>query len=95
MACENDKCDEYGMHHEYKDGIEVSKCQYCKFDIMCLTMGVEDAMQKAILWDLVELMIAYNEKDPFIDGMKGFLHKWCPPLLPCPRSSLIADPEKT
>jgi len=30
MACENDKCEKYGMHHEYKDGVEVKKCQFCK-----------------------------------------------------------------
>ncbi len=32
MACENDKCEKYGMHHEYKDGVEIRKCQFCASD---------------------------------------------------------------
>jgi hypothetical protein len=32
MACENDKCEKYGLHHEYKDGIEIKKCHACKKD---------------------------------------------------------------
>jgi hypothetical protein len=32
MACENDKCEKYGMHHDYKNGVEVRKCQFCESD---------------------------------------------------------------
>lgn len=32
MACENDKCDKYGMHHDFKDGVEVRKCEFCSRD---------------------------------------------------------------
>ncbi len=32
MACENDKCDAYGLHHDYKDGVEVRKCHLCRHD---------------------------------------------------------------
>ena len=32
MACENDKCSKYGMHHEYKNGVEIRKCQFCDRD---------------------------------------------------------------
>ena len=32
MACENDKCEKYGMHHDYKCGVEVRKCQFCQID---------------------------------------------------------------
>lgn len=32
MACENDKCEKYGFHHDYKDGVEISKCQFCMRD---------------------------------------------------------------
>jgi hypothetical protein len=32
MACESDKCEKYGMHHEYKNGVEIRKCQFCKCD---------------------------------------------------------------
>lgn len=29
MACESDKCDKYGMHHDYKNGVEIRKCIFC------------------------------------------------------------------
>jgi len=29
MACERDKCEKYGMHHDYENGLEVRKCQFC------------------------------------------------------------------
>lgn len=29
MACENDKCAKYGMHHDYKNGVKIRKCQFC------------------------------------------------------------------
>lgn len=32
MACESDKCEKYGLHHEYKDGIEVRRCFACESD---------------------------------------------------------------
>lgn len=32
MACESDKCEKYGMHHEYKNGVEIRKCQFCRRD---------------------------------------------------------------
>lgn len=32
MACENDKCDRYGLHHDYENGVEVRKCQFCECD---------------------------------------------------------------
>lgn len=32
MACESDKCEKYGLHHEYKDGVEVKKCFACERD---------------------------------------------------------------
>lgn len=32
MACENDKCEKYGLHHDYKDGVEIRKCSACKRD---------------------------------------------------------------
>ena len=30
MACESDKCEEFGMHHEYENGVEIQKCQFCR-----------------------------------------------------------------
>ena len=32
MACENDKCEKYGMHHDYENGVKIRKCQFCKRD---------------------------------------------------------------
>ena len=32
MACESDKCEKYGLHHEYENGIEISKCFFCHRD---------------------------------------------------------------
>ena len=32
MACENDKCEKYGMHHEYKNDVEIRKCYLCECD---------------------------------------------------------------
>lgn len=32
MACESDKCEKYGMHHDYEDGVEVKRCQFCQRD---------------------------------------------------------------
>ena len=32
MACENDKCDKYGLHHDYQDGVEIRKCFACERD---------------------------------------------------------------
>jgi hypothetical protein len=32
MACESDKCEKYGLHHDFKDGIEIRKCFACARD---------------------------------------------------------------
>lgn len=32
MACESDKCEKYGMHHDFINGVEVRKCQFCMND---------------------------------------------------------------
>lgn len=32
MACESDKCEKYGLHHDYKDGVEIRKCFACERD---------------------------------------------------------------
>jgi hypothetical protein len=32
MACENEKCDTYGLHHEYSNGVEIRKCLPCTLD---------------------------------------------------------------
>ena len=32
MACENNKCEKYGMHHDYENGVEIRKCEFCKRD---------------------------------------------------------------
>jgi hypothetical protein len=32
MACESDKCEKYGMHHDYKNGVETRKCLSCQKD---------------------------------------------------------------
>jgi hypothetical protein len=32
MACENDKCEKYGMHHDYENDVEIRKCQFCLID---------------------------------------------------------------
>lgn len=32
MACESDKCEKYGMHHDFVNGVEVRKCQFCMND---------------------------------------------------------------
>jgi hypothetical protein len=61
MACENDKCEKYGMHHEYKDGVEIRKCQFCELeDQLKLPEGLKDDRdlgfcyeKKVILSDLV------------------------------------------
>lgn len=42
MACESDKCEKYGMHHDYVNGIEVSKCQFCRRDDQPERLNPED-----------------------------------------------------
>lgn len=42
MACENDKYEKYGLHHDYKDGIEIRKCFACKKDEMIEFENMED-----------------------------------------------------
>ena len=32
MACESEKCEKYGLHHEYDKGIEIRKCFACEKD---------------------------------------------------------------
>lgn len=34
MACESDKCEKYGMHHDYENGVEIRKCQFCEKDAL-------------------------------------------------------------
>ena len=43
MACENDKCEKYGMHHDYKRGIETRKCHFCEKDNQPERLNPEDA----------------------------------------------------
>lgn len=42
MACENDKCAKYGMHHDYENGIEVRKCQFCLRDEILIQLNEEN-----------------------------------------------------
>jgi hypothetical protein len=32
MTFENKKCEKYGMHHEYDNGVEIRKCMCCMLD---------------------------------------------------------------
>jgi hypothetical protein len=32
MALENEKCEKYGMHHDFENGVEIRKCQFCERD---------------------------------------------------------------
>ena len=42
MACENDKCEKYGMHHDYENGVETRKCQFCERDDQPERLNPED-----------------------------------------------------
>jgi hypothetical protein len=51
MACENDKCEKYGLHHDFQNGVEIRKCQACereeqvqKGGIMSEWISVEDRL---------------------------------------------------
>jgi hypothetical protein len=41
MACESDKCEKYGLHHDYEDGVEVRKCFACENDYLRCNSCVE------------------------------------------------------
>lgn len=32
MACEGEKCEKYGLHHDFQDGVEIRKCFACQRD---------------------------------------------------------------
>lgn len=42
MACENDKCEKYGLHHDYENGVEIRKCHLCERDNQPERLNPED-----------------------------------------------------
>lgn len=49
MACESDKCEKYGLHHDYEDGKEVMKCHLCRRDNQPERSKREDSLIREIV----------------------------------------------
>lgn len=67
MACENDKCEKYGMHHDYVDGVEVRKCQFCRRDDQIEDDKIMEYGTKVVITEQIE----FNKKlkdalDPYV-----------------------------
>jgi hypothetical protein len=44
MACESDKCEKYGLHHDYENGVEIRKCHMCEKEMLMEWISVKDKL---------------------------------------------------
>ncbi len=51
MACESEKCEKYGLHHDFKDGVEIRKCFACEKDSQPERSKRED-LKKCVICEL-------------------------------------------